>query len=55
MAPQVFDSTTGVVTAVDSEAVAGTPVPPVKGGDGKIFVSVVSYRGTNESGIGFPL
>jgi hypothetical protein len=48
MAPQVIDSTTGITTAVDSSAVAGTPVPPAEGGNGKIFVSVVSYRGTNE-------
>lgn len=49
MAPQVFDSTTGIITTVDSSAVAGTPVPPVEGGNGKIFVSVVTYRGTSES------
>lgn len=50
MAPQVFDSATGVMTPVDSGAVAGTPVPPVMGGgDGMIFVSVVTYRGTNQA------
>ena len=46
--PQVVDVTTGITTTVDSAAVAGTPVPSVKDGNGKIFVSLATYRGTNE-------
>jgi hypothetical protein len=44
MSSQVFDGK--VFTPVDPAAVVGTPVPPSPAGNGQIFVSVVSYRGT---------
>jgi hypothetical protein len=43
--PRVFDGQQWV-SVTDASTASGKPIPPEKDGDGSIFVSIVSYRGT---------